>query len=227
MRWLNKEEKNPQSQYRKLIRAQYQNSTTLDDGTIIMLDGPKSQNSPKLPDFGLSVEEIYGLSLLVDITKADDAVQIPLDFGGVKLPEHVYRYGYGDNYLQGGSILICPATMRPFLYDQKSHLHWKTCSENIHGPLNKQLSTYNYFIRYVSGYLKYPTKNEFVKFLADRQNGREVPVDTLPAQVLSFVDEMFEDYYKAGLKDISPAEFKDRTLKSIKAEDRGRMDGSC
>lgn len=237
--WMMNEEKN-HSQWRKILRSQYQGSLVLDDGTIIMLDGP-SINPVKLQKFKifdddeeLTIGELLTLADLVDQNKSINSVMIPLNLIPRNPPTFVKNYGYRDN-LTFNEILgvapICPQTFRPYVIDLKKRKHWKECSEKFYGPLSKQLSSYNYFNKFVMENNSYPSKQEFIKYLASKQSNKEEgAIDTLPSAILHFVDSVFIDFEKVlgkDFKDISPSEFKRRVYNSMKEEDRIKLDCSA
>ena len=230
--WMMDEEKN-NTQWRKLVRAQYQNSLTLTDSTIVLLDGPASTNKPALPNFPeLNLQDITGLSLLVDRTKTNGTVMIPLKFKPCEVPAPIKNYGY--NYdriesMESREVPICPETMRPYVIDRKQRKHWKKCSEKLYGPLSKQLSTCNYFNRFVSEHNRYPQREEFIKHLSSKQANKENPVDTLPKLIMIFVDDVFSDFEKVLGKNFTkmpPSEFKRRVNLSMPEVNRLKMDKS-
>lgn len=229
--WMMKEEKD-HSDWRKRLRAQWQNSLTLSDGSIEMLDGAPTGQKPKFPDFELSLEELVALSKLVDQNKATNSVAIPSKLDLVT-PRHVTNYGYSDNLSDEDALSptpVCPDTFRPYTYDRKLKLHWLTCTEKKWGPLNKQISNYNYFIRYVHENDEFPTQEKFIKYTASKQANRESnAMDTLPKQTVLFVKKMFEDYEEVlgkDFKNFTPKEFKTRTYESMREVDRIAMDQS-
>jgi hypothetical protein len=77
--------------WRDLIRAQYQNSLTLSDGNIVLLDGPASlaEAIPPLPDFSVSIGdassytptlgEVVALAHLADRSKTIGVINVPSD----------------------------------------------------------------------------------------------------------------------------------------------------
>uniref|UniRef100_A0A915EKR5 Uncharacterized protein n=1 Tax=Ditylenchus dipsaci TaxID=166011 RepID=A0A915EKR5_9BILA len=65
--------------------------------------------------------------------------------------------------------------MRPYVFDLEKQEHWKNCAESIYGgPIDKQLSTYNYFIKFVIEHGTYPSnKHTFTKYLSTKQANRK------------------------------------------------------
>jgi len=229
--WMMKEEKD-HSDWRMKLRAQWQNSLTLSDGTLIMLDGAPSDKKPPLPNFELPLEEFVALSKLVDQNKKTNDVAIPSKLD-LTTPPFVTNYCYPDNLSDEDALSptpICPNTYRPYTVDRKQKLHWKTCTEKRWGPLDKQISNYNYFIRYVHEMDKYPTQEEFIKYTASKQANRESnAMDTLPKKHSLFVKKLFEDFEDVlgkNFANVTPHDFKVRTYQSMREVDRLQMDSS-
>lgn len=239
--WMMKEEKKkfagcnapwpPGSQWRNQFRAQYQGSLVLGDGKIIMIDGMATDPKPTFPKFDLSLAQLVALSKMVDANKTVNAVDLPR----YETPEPlaVTNYGYADDLsdeVACTSTPISPETFRPFTVDRKEKKHWLVCSEKKWGNLDKQISNYNYFIRFVHEVGCYPTKDEFIEYTSEKQANKEHnPVDTLPKQTRLFVKTVFEDYEKVLGKDfanVSPLEFKQKTYQSMRECDRIQLDGS-
>ncbi len=122
-----------------------------------------------------------------------------------------------------GRIKICSKTCRPYTYDTVTKEHWKICSERLYGPLSKQVSCYNYFIRYVNEKDSYPTQNEFIKWMSEKQYNRGIK--TMPINIIQDVKELFEDYNNIMVT-ITPKEFKNITEKSRCKENRIKMENN-
>lgn len=236
--WMMNEEKNNTS-WRKLLRAQYQNSLTLDDGTIIFLDGPITSTPPDLPNFQitqnspqLTIQELLTLESLTDRTKTIGVVMIPTNFTPLQIPSPKTNYGYNPNFSPENDEepTLSPNTFRPVVIDRKLRKHWLACSEQKYGPINKQLSNYNYFIKYVHEFNAYPDKQTYLKFISSRQaNKEENPMDTLPKHILIFTDNMFKNYESIlgpDFKNVSPEKFKYVTYDSMTEINRAQLDGS-
>jgi len=217
--------------WRDLLRAQYQNSIIVRK-TIIFLDGPV-ENPPALPDFGIKLKYLLALEQLVDKTKTTNSIMIPMNFQGLPIPQAVTNYGY-PNPMSAEAFntptVICPKTMRPYVIDRKEKKFWKECAEKFYGPLDKQISNYNYFIQYVMENDYYPTREGFIYYTAKKQANRELNTrDTLPLYTVPFVDGMFNDYEQVlgkDFKDVSVADFKRLAFASMREEDRKKLDGS-
>lgn len=202
-----------------LIKALvYQNSVTLPDGTIILLDGKKQTSFETNPFKDLSVSEIFYLSTLVDTSKTVGKITIPTVFPEIIIPEAVINYGYPlyvpeDKLSEYQTTKICSKTMRPYTHDQSTSLHWEVQSTNMYGPLEKQISLYNYFIVFVEENKKYPQENEFIKWVAVKQNNREISINTLPVYIEYFVKLVMEEF-KNIMKTVSVSDFNKIAFKS-------------
>uniref|UniRef100_A0A915EGD7 Uncharacterized protein n=1 Tax=Ditylenchus dipsaci TaxID=166011 RepID=A0A915EGD7_9BILA len=71
-----------QQTWRLLLRSQYQHSLVLEDGSIVLLDGPASVSVPQLPEFRvcgdmekLPLGMLFGLAELVDRNKSNNSVK--------------------------------------------------------------------------------------------------------------------------------------------------------
>lgn len=216
--WMMNEEKN-NTNWRTRLRAQYQNSIEFDDGTIILLDGPAPEKKPSLPDFNLTLNELIFLSRLVDRQKTVNNISIPNELPKIDIPKFVVNYGYPANFTESRRpTAIDPDTYRPYIIDREKNEHWLVCAEATYGPINKQLSSFNYFCKYVFEFASYPTKEEFIKYMAERQRNRENPFDTLPYYTLDFVDTLFDDYEAVlglGFSNVSPSSFIAKAYKKM------------
>ncbi len=134
-----------------LYSRTFQQSIKLTDNTIILIDGPLIENkeieNKEIDDWDkVSKETLYFLGSLVDTQKTFSSITIPNEIPYISLPDPLIMYNPPAN----GRIKICSKTCRPYTYDTVTKEHWKICSERLYGPLSKQLSCYNYFIRYVN-----------------------------------------------------------------------------
>lgn len=223
--WMMNQEKNNVPLWKQLVRSLYQNFLILDDETIIMLDGPPV-SSIYVPEFNdLPPNELYTLSTLVDRHETNGSIVIPESFPK-DIPKWVKNYGYPgslklSDYLD--ETHICPRTFRPYTFDPKNKTHWKKLSEEKFGPLDQQLSSYNYFIKYVHEFNEYPNRQEFIKYLANKQENRELKKDTLPMYVVDFVEDVFSSYEKVlgkDFKDVKVNTFKEVTNSSMPQKTR-------
>lgn len=178
---MNEENKNALN-FRKLLRSTYQHSMTLQDGTIILLDGPCINPDESFMSV-VSIEEALSLANLVDPTKKPDDVIIPnyLEILPIPVPKTNYSYSYNEDFFSK-ELEISPLTMRPYISDHTS---------------KEQLFAYNYFIKFINEQDKYPTKDEFLKWMADKQENDAI--DTLPKEVAFMVHNLSLAYSKVGI----------------------------
>ena len=94
----------------------------------------------------------------------------------------------------------------------------------VDGPIEKQLSVYNYFIKCVIEMGIFPTQNQFIiwlsKTVANRENN---PCDTLPKYICRFVNSLFQNYeipMGEGFTKFTPAQFSEITKASMREIDR-------
>jgi hypothetical protein len=232
--WMMFQSKDPNSDWRIRIRAQWQNFHEFQSGTVVLLDGPS--NAPlalpaQLQDLPLGT--IVALMQLVDKSKKTNSVMIPRILELVDIPKAVINYGYPkmpEEWIRA-PIPVCQETLRPFVIDRRDHKEWKVRSEAMFGPLDKQIHNYNYFIQFVFEKNRYPdSEEEFILYTLAKQSGREVnPVDTLPMYQLEFVHGLFTDYTAVlGPKfaNVPVVEFKRITWESMREADRAKIDGS-
>lgn len=210
--WMMEQENNNNREWRKVIRSIYQNSTKLSDGTIIMLDGISIQkydpvSSSVAASMSMSVyadellkywnvltdEEIYSLSTKVDRMKKKELINLSYDMN-MKLPAAVENYTYKNtSYVR--RIQICPATMRPYSLDKHINVEWNVSAESLYGKLTEILSVNQYFINFVTEKLKYPSDDEYIKYMSQKQENKGLlPRDTLPSVIRQFVGEIFREY---------------------------------
>lgn len=238
------------------VRSLYQNCLYKKNnmGTVdfVFFDGPVSNPfdifGNARVDLKLSLEEIYGLSKLLDRSKVNSSIMIPYDFVGTPLPKFTVNYTYRlyDYILARAAEInsskhedlqdliatmsdtspeICPKTLRPYTIDRIKNKHWLECSEELHGPVSKQLSTNNYFIEYVTTKRMYPpSKEDFMVYMYQRQLGRlENSTDTLPMYTWNFVDCLYNRYANV-LNTMSPYEFARIAEASRDKQDRMYME---
>ena len=241
------------------IRTHYQNSIHYNNNgkiEFIFFDGPKSKAYDIFGSIGVNLnltpEEIYGLSLLLDKTKVNSSIMIPVDFVGSPLPKPTinYKYPIYDHVLTEAmridssdparlsdliekmpdtSPLICPRTLRPYTYDTIKKKHWEICATELHGPIHKQLSTYNYFIDFITNNDRYPVcKEEFINYMYKGQLCRmENSTNTLPFHTEFFVDCLYKRYTNVmgdNFRNVSVHEFINITNRSRDKNDREQME---
>lgn len=229
--WMMKEEKTPGSQWRLLLRAQVQNSLTLESGQVILLDGEAKSDKPFFDTRFLPLGLVFKLASLVDASKKSHDVFLPISFASPSLVDlqsqvlsPVRHYGYSNEVdFSQWNVEICPSTLRPYTIDRREKKYWKDVSEKLYGPLENQLSANNYFIRFVEEKERYPSKEEFMLYMAEKERLKEVGArDTLPSVLVEIVENIFSRYEKVLGKPFSldPKEFKRRTALSRSRDTR-------
>jgi hypothetical protein len=209
--------------WRRIIRAQYQNSVILDPdqlqndySNIIMIDGPAT-NPPKLPTkySGIQLHEWVAIAELIDPQKKLGDIYVDLHVGNdTVVPQPVRNYGYPEDgsYLECKTMSIDPNIMRPFKM-VGNHSWYDLAEKHNKCSINDQLSCYNYFVKYVHEFNAFPTKTQFIKFLDIKVNNSESKRrDTLPKHIIEFVDEVFYLYNNVDAFDLTPQEFLWRAL---------------
>jgi hypothetical protein len=226
---MNKEKEN--THWRAILRAQYQNSFTLSNGTIVILDGPASANCPVLPEhLRVPLGELLALAALVDSTKKTNAVLIPNQLPTVAIPAPTKNYGYPPTLTfeeYSRVIPICPATCRPWTMDRREMRHWHEVNARIYGPLDCQLSINQYFIVFVASRGHFPTVEELVQYMAERQASRADPFNTLPAMVMEMtIAELraYQNEFGEHFERITPDEFNRRAAASCDKTHRVEME---
>ena|SRR5579885_242760 len=230
--WMMNQEKDPNSNWRSLINACYQNSIVLNNGKIIFLDGPPRLNV-ELPEIlrNLPLGIVLSLEKLVDKSKKLGDIFIPMNLEASPIPNFVTNYGYPELTEEqiNAVIEISPKTYRP-LY-RKQGRKWSELAIERYGRIENTCCNFKYFIDFVFRYNKYPENiEEFIIYVAERQANREVnPVDTLPRYQLGFTRSLFRDYESVlgkNFQDVTVQEFKKKVLESTKPEDRVKLDGT-
>jgi hypothetical protein len=225
---MNQEKAN--TKWRTKLRSMYQNSLTLSDGEIILLDGP-AVDPVSIPEYNsLDLNELIGLAKLVDRSKTNGVIFIPDTFSN-SIPTPVNNYGYPDTLKESdfyGDTVICPKTYRPFMISPLNRKEWKVSAEQKYGPVVKQLSAFNYFIRYVTEFKVYPTNDQFIKFLSDKEAHKESGRrDTLPRYLVMSVKDVFDSYEKVlgtNFSLVTPEKFIEVTTLSMPAITRGDIE---
>ena len=227
--WMMFDEKNNKYEWRNMVRTIYQNSKVLSDGTIIMLDGESTNKILPLVCQQLKDYEVVGLAKLVDRSRKNENVNIPKEFN-TEVPQHVVNYSYKDTKVDDHRIPICPKTLRPYMTDRQNGLVWEKSADIVYGQLSGLLSANHYFIRFVEDNNKYPTRDEYIKYMFIKQQNKGVnPKDTLPKRLDEFVDEILEEYQKvlgSNYENISVEDFLKTTQASLYKNNRELMEKS-
>jgi len=228
-----------------LLRSYYQNHIYLvDKDRFIFLDGPapkeRNPKAPILPEFtqGVPFEVLVTISNLVDPSKKSGDVIIEKYVAPTRI-HFKKNYGYPTNWTREqvrekeSKVKICPLTFRPYFIDPIKNKHWELCVEELwECSLNKLISIKNYYVRFVVENLKFPTQEELIEYLYDKQRNREAnSMDTLPQYVEWFVVGLFENM-TAAIKshqekfgvEVTPEKFKEVVERSRNREEREKIE---
>lgn len=191
-----------------ILRSQYQAFEYLPSvNRFVFLDGP-IPDSPNqhLPVFfrSLSLSEIIYLFTLVDPSNKSSDISIPFTLpvntlSHPYLPSSVINYTYPLDDNRPILTKICPSTMRPYSIDPQLHKHWKFCSEETNGPLSQQISCFSYYQKYVQQYSEFPSIDELIVFVYDKQRQKLCPKNTLPRQIRSYLSQVINIFSDAFL----------------------------
>jgi hypothetical protein len=234
---MNEEKSNNPDHWKKLIRAQYQNSMILSNGNIIILDGPDTDTKPKLPSFramygapDVSLEELLTLQTLVNRSRTTNSIMIPENLVGQMIPDYVRNYSYKeDDNVNRYIPELSPKTFRPYIIDRKKNIYWlNSCIQEMG---SKFISAYSYFIRFVDEHDRYPSQEEFIEYLERKQLAREDgnASNTLPQYIQIYVNDVFTNYETIlgkNFSEVSVSQFINVTTKSRESIIRANMDGS-
>lgn len=169
----------------------------------IPTDGPASKTQQteilsSLPEFfsELSIEELVGLSKLVDASKSASGIVLPCDW----IPEPVLPvinwtvYGL-KNYEENFDVQICPGTFRPYyniMYKNKPSTWVEKVTETV-GPVDKVFSGCKRFIDFMYKYNRFPNVDSFLLFCYNRYS-EKFSVPTLPFFAKQFANEIIRYY---------------------------------
>ena len=182
--------------WRSLMRAQYQNYIIVDEKYVFLdgenLDLPK----PTLPEFGLSFEQLFTLSKLVDRQKSHNSFvfKLPIE---KSYPEISNNYCYSKD-VAIKYVPVCSTTLRPYYIDKETKMVWSNCAERYYkGEVKKLISNFRYFEKFVEEKKKFPSKSELILFMFEKKNrATENRYDTLPLKIQEIVDYSFVAYQK-------------------------------
>ncbi|HEY2566633.1 MAG TPA: hypothetical protein VGH95_02835 [Candidatus Aquirickettsiella sp.] len=203
--WMIDYAKKTPIQFDKWIRSLYQNSIVI-NGEIVFLDGPAhSRNNfkaviQKLNISLLSVEEIIALVNFIKEQKSLKDFSIPNNLTSIlanpielEMPIGAETNYSSKNKCSDGSEL-CPFTLRPYSLDPSTKNKWQQIAEEKFGSLEDQISHYNEFFRYVNKNKKFPSPNEYIRWLSNRLTQRESnPKNTLPINYEIEIANLFSD----------------------------------
>lgn len=210
--WIMDYAKKTPIQFDKWIGSLHQNSIVV-NGEIVFLDGPaQSQNNfkvviQKLNISLLLVEEIIALvnfikghKNLKDISIPNNLTSISANSPILEIPTVAEKNYSFKNKCNDGSEL-CPFTLRPYSLDPSSKNKWQQIAEEKFGPLADQISHYNEFFRYVSKNKKFPSPDEYIRWLSNRLSQRKSnPKNTLPINYEIEIANLFSDIAEAITK---------------------------
>jgi hypothetical protein len=166
----------------------------------------------------LSIPEITSLAALVDPSKSLGDIELPF-YGAppVAIASIVGWRLYGLEPVPSSPVRICAATCRPY-YQVTPLATWKDASMSLYGDVSQQHSTNEQYGRFVQKYTAYPTRDEFLVYLYNRDIAHGAH-KTLPAAILQFVDETFAEN-AAFTASITPAEYVRRWRASVTIDQR-------
>lgn len=204
-----------------IIRSQWQNSITI-DGTIVFLDGPG--NNANIPaELNIPLNDLIKLASVIDVSKTTLSIKID-NIADVPIPPPVYNYSKISNTYTNDPTIICNKTMRPYYHVKLNNqdVTWEVAAKAHFGNSENFISTYNYYIRFVQKYEKYPTKNEMILFMSRSERNSIRNRDTLPMKIIQDVDFVFAAYEKVD--QLTVEEFIKITSLSRKIETRIQME---
>jgi hypothetical protein len=216
------------------IRGFVQNAIEI-DSKIIYVDGPKNEEFAKKtldmisPHARCSESDMFSLSKLVNNSVALGSIDLYGNYGNHKNNEndgndnHETNWKYKNDAPFGENIPISKQTCRPYyMVNQET---WKTVAEKCWNiPCDNLLSGTKYYINFVETYEKHPTCNEFIIYMYNRVNQREInKVSTLPEKIVDIAESIVNDFFEVReLYDVK--EFIKRTQDSLRSEDRIRLE---
>jgi hypothetical protein len=166
----------------------------------------------------LSIPEITSLAALVDPSKSLGDIELPF-YGAppVAIAPIVAWRLYGTEPVAASPVRICTATCRPY-YKVTDTTTWKDASVTMYGDISQQHSTNEHYGRFIQKYRAYPSRDEFLVYLYNRDifHGRH---KTLPAAILQFVDETIAEN-AAIIAMIPPVEYVRRWQASVTTAQR-------
>jgi hypothetical protein len=194
----------------------------------VLIDGEPSDMQiskvrSQLPSFckDLSIAEINDMLDLCNANKAEADIYIPYNYEVkpyVKKTTKNWNFGTDIPYHK---VDISPKTCRPFynITDNGFRKIWLDKAIEVYGY--EIFSTNNFFGKYVSENIKYPSKHEFLNyiFMYYFTRGKK----TLPICIEQFVDEVFLEY-KEIIDNIKPEVFAMRWEKSVYINIRRSME---
>ncbi len=147
----------------------------------------------------LSIPELLALEKLLDKDKKAGDIAIPNELPVEDIPKPKKNYGYSlkEQEIKDimSSISLSPQTMRPLLINEKNKHYRQVAEEKFGCPINKQLSIFNYYQRFVQEKEIFPSEDDLIRYMADKESNKEIiPRNTLPKYVRVMVRELIEIY---------------------------------
>ncbi|CAL5980845.1 Conserved_hypothetical protein [Hexamita inflata] len=200
---------------------------------VVMLDGPASAAQIKevmriLPNAvrHLPVSVIFGLFQMVHPNKSASDIHLDFDWEAPELDDIITSWEQSkqplDLQLAQSTIIvpICLATCRPYAeINQKS---WRDAASAAYEDLPYVNGT-KYFGMFVNKFNFYPSEQELLSFIWNRQSGKSLPVQTLPTTILEEVQTELKNHEQI-IKEIDPKEFVKRWKESCSVLNRIKME---
>ncbi|CAL5990108.1 Conserved_hypothetical protein [Hexamita inflata] len=200
---------------------------------VVMLDGPASAAQIKevmriLPNAvrHLPVSVISGLFQMVHPNKSASDVHLDFDWEASELDDIITSWEQSKQPLDLQlaqstiNVPICLATCRPYAeIDQKS---WRDAASAAYEDLPYVNGT-KYFGMFVNKFNFYPSEQELLSFIWNRQSGKSLPVQTLPTTIFEEVQTELKNHEQI-IKEIDPKEFVKRWKESCSVLNRIQME---
>jgi hypothetical protein len=198
------------------IRCLYQNAIRIDTSKLpenvvqlekiiewIPLDGPASHEQVEaildtFPKYyrNLTIAELVGISQMVSPSLSASDIQLETTWVPPNL-KYLVNWSYGLNPILTYPVTICPSTFRPYymVKDEEKTICWTEMAIKLHGPIEKQCSSYRKFIDYFVKYNEFPNFEMFAIFCYNRYlNKFGSNTCTLPFQFKLFFDDIIQSY---------------------------------
>lgn len=182
-------------------------------------------------NYSLPIDDFFALRDLLDKDKKTADITIPNDLKLDSIPVAKNNYGYSaedDLLAENFNHEISPHTMRPLIVDRLGK-DWKAQAKETYGcEVSEQLSAHSFYINYVIEKEEYPSKDEFINYMANKQaHKKEGSKDTLP-KCIKYIDEAVISNYLQEIKKqkLPEKEFIKKAKDSIMISKRFELDGS-
>jgi hypothetical protein len=132
----------------------------------------------------LPLSEVFALYKLVDTKKKTEDIDIDSQIDSLlkdtlllqtftPITHYNPEYNLIKNSIKDDPTQICPFTLRPYKVSEKN-------MEKQFGSKKKQLFAYKYLRNFVVQFERFPTANEFLVYMAEKQSQKSDPKNTLP-----------------------------------------------